>query len=620
MNERLKKFLEYKAYNMRVSSLVMTTQAGSGHPTSALSAADIMAVLFFHAMHFDPKNPNNANNDRFILSKGHASPIFYAVWKELGLLTEKDLLTFREIDSPLEGHPTLRFSRTEAATGSLGQGLSIAAGIAMTGIMDKRDFYTYALLGDGESTEGQVWEAAEIAAYYKLHNLIAILDVNRLGQSVPALHEHHVNRYAQKFEAFGWETFIADGHSIIELINAFDKARAVTDKPAIIIAKTIKGYGVEEAENKLGFHGKVFSKEELPEILQKMKKKFSDAANYTQHFDWQPTIPKNDSLEKPKKVSLQSNYCIGEKVATRKAYGYALAQAGDQNKEIISLDADVKNSTYAEIFEEYHFDRFVECFIAEQNMVSMGVGMATRGKVPFVSTFASFMTRAFDQIRMAAIGQSPLRLCGSHAGVSIGQDGPSQMGLEDIAMMRTIPNSVVLYPCDGVSTFKLLECMTNRYDGISYLRTTRMATPIIYANDEQFPIGGCKVVHQSDCDRVLVVGAGITLHNALQAYEQLQKEKISISVIDLYSIKPLDHETLLRMANKAGKKIITVEDHYLAGGLGEAVTYALRNEKIDITCLAVKKLPRSGKPEELMALEEIDAAAIIKAVKYISKE
>jgi transketolase len=616
MTQTLLNFLKYKSYIMRVSSLRMTTQAGSGHPTSALSAADIMAVLFFYAMKFDPKNHNNPNNDRFILSKGHASPIFYAVWKELGLLSDADIMTYREFDSVLEGHPTLRFSCTEAATGSLGQGLSVAVGIAITALMDNRDFYTYALLGDAESSEGQVWEAAEIAAFYGLHNLIAILDVNRLGQSTSGLHEHNVNRYAQKFEAFGWQTFIVDGHSVIELMTAFDSARKVADKPSIIIAKTIKGYGIPQAADKMGFHGKAFSEKELLEILAAMKQEFHDAATYAGNYSWQPKLPKKEHQKEAKKIVVpKPNYKKGDELPTRKAYGQALAAVGKQNDQIISLDAEVKNSTYAEIFEKEFPERFVQCFVAEQNMIGMAVGMATRGKIPFASTFASFMTRAFDQIRMAAIGQASLRLCGSHAGVSIGQDGPSQMGLEDIAMMRSIPNSVVLYPSDAVSTYKLVELMANHYEGISYLRTTRSATPILYDNNEEFNIGGCKVVRQSDNDVALVIGAGITLHNALKAYEQLQQEKISIAVIDVYSIKPLDHETIVRMAKKSGNRIITVEDHYLQGGIGEAVTYALRNEKIEITCLAVDKLPRSGKPDELMAWEGIDAQAIVKAVK-----
>lgn len=567
-------------------------------------------------MQFDPHNHDNPNNDRFILSKGHASPVLYAVWKELGILTEDDVLTYRNIDSVLEGHPTLRFSRTEAATGSLGQGLSIAAGMAMSAKMDKRDFYTYCLLGDSEISEGSIWEAVEISAYYKLDNLVAILDCNRLGQSTPTLHEHDVNRYAQKFTAFGWHALIADGHNMQELMNVFDEAKKVKNKPSIILAKTFKGYGVAQAQDKEGFHGKAFKKEELPDILTALQQTFAQAAQYAEDFVWKPTIPKSEKPYKQSSIAIaKPTYAVGDKMPTRKAYGFAITAVGDVAQQAVSLDAEVKNSTYAEIFEEKYPDRFVQCFIAEQNMIGMAVGMANRGKIPFVSTFGAFFTRAFDQIRMAAIGQSPLRLTGSHAGVSIGQDGPSQMALEDIALMRTLPNSVVFYPSDATSTYKLVALMANHHNGISYLRTTRMATPVIYDDNETFEIGGCKVLHQSDHDVACVIGAGVTLHEALKAYKQLKKEKIYISVIDLYSIKPLAHETVLRVAQKAKNRIITVEDHYIQGGLGQAVTYALRNNDLSIECLAVKKLPRSGKPEELMARAGIDAHAIIKAVK-----
>ena len=616
MKSALQKFLEHIAYEIRVSSLKMTSQAGSGHPTSCLSAADIVAALFFYAMQFDPQNHDNPNNDRFILSKGHASPVLYAVWKELGVLTEDDLLTYRHIDSVLEGHPTLRFPRSEAATGSLGQGLSIAAGIALSAKMDKRDFYTYCLLGDSEITEGSIWEALEISAYYKLDNLVAILDCNRLGQSTPTIHEHHVNQYAQKFRAFGWQAFIADGHHMEELANVLDEAKKIKDKPTIIIAKTFKGYGLQEIQDKQGLHGKAFSKEELPSILKELQNRFSEAAQFTENFVWKPTMPKSEKSQKHTSITIaKPTYVMGDKIPTRKAYGQAITAVGDVAQQAVSLDAEVKNSTYAEIFEAKYPDRFVQCFIAEQNMIGMAVGLANRGKIPFVSTFGAFFTRAFDQIRMAAIGQSPLRLTGSHAGISIGQDGPSQMALEDIALMRTLPNSIVLYPSDATSTYKLIELMANHHNGISYLRTTRMATPVIYRSDEEFEIGGCKVLRQSDHDVACIIGAGVTLHEALKAYEHLKKEKIYISVIDLYSIKPLAHETLMRVAQKSQKHIITAEDHYIQGGLGEAVVYALRNTNISIECLAIEKLPRSGKPEELMAWEKIDAQAIIIAVK-----
>jgi len=618
MNE-LKKFLEHKAYNLRVNSLIMTSIAGSGHPTSCLSAADLVAAIFFHGMHFDPNNFDNPNNDRFILSKGHASPLLYAVWKELGKLSEEDLMTYRKIDSALEGHPTLRFPYTEAATGSLGIGLSIGAGMAYAAKIDKRDFYTFVLMGDSEITEGCIWEAAELAPFYKLHNLIGIIDCNRLGQSTETIHDYHLERHAAKFEAFGWETFIIDGHDMYQIMKALDKARA-EGRPTMIIAKTVKGYGIEQVENKMGYHGKPFTKEDLNEKLTELEHRFEDAATYDGEFEWKPTLPKQEEKPATGCIGLtwkNPAYKQGDAVPTRKAFGQSLAELGTLCDRIVSLDGEVKNSTYAEIFEEKHPERFIQCFIAEQNMVGMAAGFDRRGFIPYVSTFGAFFTRAFDQIRMAAIGNANLRLVGSHAGVSIGQDGPSQMALEDIAMMRSLPGSVVLYPCDAVGTYKLMHQMLEYEQGISYLRTTRMATPIIYGNDEEFQIGGCKVLRQTEQDKVCIIAAGVTIFEALKAADHLKDEGIDVSVIDLYSIKPLDEKTVLTVAEKSGKKVITVEDHYLEGGLGQAVAYALRNNDIDIDCLAVTQLPRSGKPEELLAWAGIDAASIIKHVKKL---
>lgn len=623
MLKEIKKCIEYKAYQMRLSSVLMTTTAGSGHPTSALSAADIVATIFFNAMHFDPTNPNNPNNDRFILSKGHAVPILYAAYKELGILTEQDLLGYRSFNSMLEGHPTLRFSGSEAATGSLGMGLSIGAGMAYSAKMDARDFYTYVLLGDSECTEGSVWEAAEMAAFYKLNNLVAILDCNRLGQSTETMHAHHAQRYAEKFHAFGWKTIVIDGHDVQQIMSALDKAREPHEhaQPVIIVAKTIKGYGVPFAQDKEGFHGRAFTKEEYHGIVAHMDAQFADAAHYDEKsFTWQLKIPHDPANAQydvcTEDITLKvSAYKLDELVPTRKAYGAAITAAGAACKAVMSLDAEVKNSTYAEIFEAKFPERFIQCFIAEQNMVSMAVGLQRRGKIPFISTFGCFLTRAHDQLRMAAIGTAALRICGSHAGVSIGQDGPSQMALEDIAMMRALPESVVLYPSDAVSCHKLVEQMTQYHTGISYLRTTRAATPVIYDNAEDFSIGGLKVVRQSEQDVACIVAAGITLHEALKAYDVLQAEGIAVAVIDLYSIKPIDSTTLIKVANAAGKHVITVEDHYLQGGLGQAVVYELRNTDIAIECLAVTQLPRSGKPEELLAWVGIDAAAIVKKVK-----
>jgi transketolase len=622
--KHLEQFLAYKAFKMRIDSVLATTEAGSGHPTSALSAADIVAVLFFHTMKFDPENPSNPDNDRFILSKGHAAPILYAAWKELGLISDKEILSLRKIDSPLEGHPTPRFSRSEAATGSLGQGLSIGLGMSLSGRLDKRNFRTYVLLGDSEVSEGQVWEAAELAAYYKTDTLVGIIDVNRLGQIGETMEGYDLENYARKFEAFGWKTIIIDGHDIPQIIGALDEAARIKEQPTMIIAKTVKGYGVDFAANKNGFHGKAFSKEELPAVLASLKEKFPKAAVYKEEEEWEPQMPQPVTMHELKKMDTQHddmrmsppNYTREDAVATRVAYGEALASLGMVDEAVVSLDGEVKNSTYAQLFEKAHPARFFECFIAEQNMVGMGVGMAARGKVPYISTFACFFTRAYDQIRMAAIGRSTIRLVGSHAGVSIGEDGPSQMGLEDIAMLRAVPESIVLYPSDAVSTWKLVGVMKDYHKGISYLRTTRGATPILYDNKEEFVVGGSKVLRSNPQGNVAcVIAAGITVFEALKAYDLLQKEGIDIGVIDLYSVKPLDEATLYDMAQKSDNHLITVEDHYLQGGIGQAVAYAVRNHDISIDCLAVTKLPQSGSTKALMAYEGIDAEAIVAAVK-----
>jgi transketolase len=615
---RLKKFLEFKAYQLRLKSLLMTSKAGSGHPTSCLSAADLVVALFFYAMKFDPADRNNPDNDRFVLSKGHAAPLLYAVWHELGRVSESELYTYRQFESVLEGHPTRRFEFSEAATGSLGIGLSIGAGIALSAQMDKRDFKTYVLLGDSELSEGSIWEAAEIASYYKLNNLIALVDCNRLGQTGETMHGHHIERYAAKFEAFGWHVLSVDGHDMTQIMGVLDKARQ-SIIPCILLAKTIKGYGLEQVENKNGFHGKAFAQTEVNTLEQELAHRFPRATEFDDKtYTWQPQLPAQTSKETDSCIGVSARtprYTLGQMVATRRAYGKALEEVGGVCSQVVSLDAEVKNSTFAQIFEESYPERFIQCFIAEQNMVGMGVGLQSRGKIPYISTFAAFFARAYDQLRMAAISECPLRCCGSHAGVSIGQDGPSQMGLEDIAYMSALPNSVILYPCDAVSTYHLVNQMLEYNQGISYLRTTRPETPVIYDNKEEFIIGGCKVLRSSKQDSICVVAAGITIFEALKAYETLAREGIYISVIDLYSVKPLDKNTVLSIARASGNKVITVEDHYLQGGIGSQVCYALRNESIHITCLAVTALPRSGKPQELMAWVGIDADAIIKAVK-----
>ena len=612
-----KEFLAQKAYNLRLLSIESTTEAGSGHPTSCLSAADIMAVIFFHAMHFDPQNQNNPNNDRFILSKGHAAPLLYAAWKEVGVLTRDDVLKLRDFGSDLEGHPTPRFSRAEVATGSLGMGLSMGAGMALNTLKRLRDYYTYVLLGDSELAEGSIWEAAEISAYYQLDHLIAVTDVNKLGQRGETMDRYDLPVIAKKFQSFGWQTYEVDGHDIEALIHVFDQARlAKNKKPQMILAKTIKGYGIKKVEGKNGFHGQVFKKTELPELKEELKSRFYSANWHDMPFKPKNVSPAQETM--PQKIKLKNPpYKKSEEIATRDAFGEGLVAVGKQSESIFCLDAEVSNSTKTVFFAQVYPERFIECFVAEQNMVGMGIGLAARKNIPFIATFSAFLTRAFDQLRMGAVSRAPLRVVGSHAGVSIGEDGPSQMGLEDIAMMRAIPDSIVLYPCDAVSCYKLVELMANYEQGISYLRTTRSKTPVIYECEAQFVLGDFSVLKQSKNDQVIVLGSGITVHEALKAYESLTKEGISVAIVDLYTVKPLNENKLKELAAASGKKIITVEDHYHQGGIGEAITYALRNEDIEITCLAVNKIPHSGTPEQLLAWEDIDAAAIIKAVKNI---
>ena len=615
-------FIAYKAYALRYWSIKSTARAGSGHPTSCLSAADIVAVIFFYAMRYDPYHYQNPDNDRFILSKGHAAPLLYAAWHEIGLVTDEEMLSYRMFGSPLEGHPTRRFAYAETATGSLGIGLSVAVGIAACAKLDKRDYRTYVLMGDSESSEGSVWEAVQVAAHYKLDNIICFIDVNNLGQSTETMLDYKIKQYVEIFTAFGWQTFDVDGHNVQNLMEVIDKAHHVVGKPVMIIAKTVKGYGVDFVAGLPNFHGKALTGDKEKEALEQLKKNFPESVHYKDNdFEWKAPHPHPNAMAYVGATTIimmdGPHYTKGEMIATRKAYGQSLALLGDVCDAVVSLDAEVKNSTYAEIFESVHPERFFQCFVAEQNMIGMGVGFDCRGRIPFISTFSSFFSRAHDQIRMAAIGNAALRLVGSHCGVSIGQDGPSQMGLEDITIMRCLPNSVVLYPSDAVSTHKLVEQMARYGDGISYLRTTRMETPVLYDNDEEFVIGGCKVLRTSENDVACVVGAGVTLHEALKAYEILAQQNVFISVIDLYSVKPLDVATLLSVARKSGNKIITVEDHYPQGGIGEAVMHALCNENIIIHSLAVNHLPQSGKPEELLAFEEIDAAAIVNVVNKI---
>lgn len=609
--------LRHKAYLICKDSIRATTQAGSGHPTSCLSAADIVATLFFGIMRYNPEKPQQTNNDRFILSKGHAAPLLYAAYKQMGVVSDDQLMTLRHFDSVLEGHPTFRFLQAEVATGSLGCGLSNGLGMALAGQLDNKEYYTYVLLGDSECSEGSVWEAAELAAHYKTNKLIGVIDMNRLGQRGQTLHGDDAQKYAQKFSAFGWNAEIVDGHDVKALFKIFKKAQQSTEKPTMIIAKTQKGHGIESVQNLNGFHGKVFKPEQVDEVLKELQDTFSTDVHYS-GSQWEPQLPDFDN---------QIITCFDfklhlpdfpEQQATRKSYGQAVAQLGSLCESVVALDAEVKNSTFSELFENEHPQRFFECFIAEQNMVAMASGLTARKKIPFVSTFGSFFTRAFDQIRMAAIGKNPIRLVGSHCGVSIGQDGPSQMALEDIAMMRAIPDSIILYPCDAVSTFKCVELMANYYEGVSYLRTARQESKNVHSKTEEFEIGGCTILKNHKDSQCLLVAAGITVYEALKAAEYLEQQNIVVSVIDAYSIKPLDVETIFNVARRSQNKVITIEDHYIQGGLGSAVNDVLIGEGIQVINLAVTQLPRSGKPEELRAWARIDADSIIQAVKKIT--
>ncbi|SPF47472.1 Transketolase [Syntrophobacter sp. SbD1] len=595
---------------IRYYSLAMSTEAGSGHPTSSLSATDLMTgLLFGGSFRYDLERLDHPNNDRLIFSKGHASPLFYSLWAAAGAVSEKELMTFRRFGSPLEGHPTAAFRYASAATGSLGQGLSIGVGMALNAMyLDKLPYRTYVLLGDSEMAEGSQWESIQIAAWYKLNNLVGIIDVNRLGQRGETMYGWDVEAYARKVDAFGWKAVVIDGHSYGGILDAFEAAFG-SEKPVMIVAKTVKGKGVSFIENKNGWHGVALKRDDFERAV----KELGEIDHSVRGEIARPEDLKPQSAE-PQPAG-KINYPKDKPLATRKAYGIGLTRIYPRFPTILSLDAEVSNSTGAEKFKEAHPDRFFEMFIAEQNMVGAAVGFARSGKIPFVSTFAAFLSRAFDQVRMSRYSDANIKIVGSHAGVSIGQDGPSQMGLEDIAMFRAILNSVVLYPSDAVSTDALVE-EAARHKGIVYIRTTRMDTPILYGADETFPIGGSKILRKSDKDIATVVAAGVTLHEALKACDELEKQGIHIRVIDLYSVKPLDEATL-RDAASSTDFIITVEDHYPEGGIGEAVRSSLAPMSVPVYCLAVRKTPKSGSPQELLDYEEISQKAIVAKVKEV---
>uniref|UniRef100_A0AAY4D3Y5 Transketolase n=1 Tax=Denticeps clupeoides TaxID=299321 RepID=A0AAY4D3Y5_9TELE len=576
-DEKTLQGLKDVANKLRINSIKATCASNSGHPTSCCSAAEIMSVLFFHTMRYKPKDPRNACNDRFVMSK--------------------------------------KLAFVDVATGSLGQGLGAACGMAYTGKhFDKASYRVYCMMGDGECSEGAVWEAMAFASYYKLDNLVAILDVNRLAQSEPAPLQHDMEVYRKRCEAFGWNTYVVDGHDVEELCKAFWQAQQLKGKPTAIVAKTLKGKGLKGIEDQENWHGKPIPKDKVDALLSHLQS-LIQSPNKTLI----PELPAEDAKpadNSPICLPSPPAYNLGDKVSTRRAYGVALAKLGEGSQKVVAMDGDTKNSTFSELFKKAHPDRFVECFIAEQVLVSVAIGCATRDRtVPFASTFAAFFSRAYDQIRMGAISMSNINLSGSHCGVSIGEDGPSQMALEDLAMFRAIPTCTVFYPSDGVSTERALELAANT-KGICFIRTSRPDTAVIYEPDEKFEVGHAKVVRQSDSDRVTVIGAGVTLHEALAAAQQLASEGVNIRVIDPFTIKPLDAGTIVDSARATGGRIITVEDHYKEGGLGEAVLSAVAGEpSIVVHRLAVSRVPQSGKPQELLDLFGISAKSIVAAVK-----
>jgi transketolase len=601
--------LHKMAQRLRRDCLESTAEAGSGHPTSCMSAAELVSVLFFDEMRFDPRDPSGRDQDVFVLSKGHAAPVLWAVLKEAGCIDD-DLNSLRRFDSRLEGHPTPRVPWVRVATGSLGQGLCAGVGMAWARKLDKSEGRVYALLGDGEAAEGSVWEAAEFASFYGLDNVCAVFDINRLGQSGPTMYEHHLEPYLSRLRGFGWEAVGVDGHDVKAVREAYARARATKGKPFGIVARTFKGKGVSFLENKDGWHGKAVKKGE------ELSKAVAELGDTSVTIKVEPRRYPPGRVPAPGEPRVSPAYKLGQEVATREAYGSALAALARTAPQVVALDGDVKNSTFSDKFKEAAPERFAEAYIAEQNMVGAALGMSTEGKVPFASTFACFLTRAYDFIRMAVYSRpSHLVLCGSHAGISIGEDGPSQMALEDLAMMRALLGTTVLYPSDAVSGERLVETAA-RTPGIVYIRTSRPKTKVLYDNGEAFPVGGSKTLRSSPKDRVTIVAAGVTVAEALKAHEALGKDGIAARVIDLYSVKPVDEATLRKAAEET-RGIVTVEDHSAAGGIGDAVAAVVAG-RTRVEILGVRDIPRSGKAEELMKAYGISAESIVEAARRLA--
>ena len=593
----------------RVDSIRPAAVAKSGHPTSGMSAADLMAVLVANHLRYDFGDPKNAANDRLIFSKGHASTLYYAILRAVGAISDEELLTYRKFGSMLEGHPTPIIPWVDVATGSLGQGLPIGVGMGLAAkFLDRLPSHVWVLCGDSEMAEGSMWEAFEHASHYELDNLTAIIDVNRLGQRGETMIGWNTGVYVERARAFGWNAIEVDGHEVEEIDRAYKQAQEVKGRPTVIVARTIKGKGVKAVEDKDGWHGKPLDDPDA--AIEELGGIRNIHVDVTKPDPAEPHTFPNGPLELPR-------YELGQEVATRKAYGEALAALGTARGDVVALDGEVSNSTFAEIFKQAHPDRFFEMYIAEQQLIAAAVGLHARGWNAFGSTFAAFFSRAYDFVRMAAISRVNLRLAGSHAGVSIGEDGPSQMALEDIASLRAIHSSVVLHPCDANQTAKLVAEMADT-EGIVFLRTLRPNTPVIYGPDEEFEVGGSKVIRSSEDDNVTIVGIGVTVHEALEAAATLDEEGISARVIDAYSVKPIDADTLQAAAEATGR-IITVEDHFPEGGLGDAVLAALaeKDEHPHVLKLAVREMPRSGKPDELLNAYGIDAEHIAAAARQL---
>jgi transketolase len=610
------------AAQLRVDSIRSSTSAGSGHPTSSMSAADLLAVLVTRHLRYDWDDPRSPANDHLIFSKGHASPLLYSVFKAVGVVSDDELMTgYRRFGQRLEGHPTPVLPWVDVATGSLGQGLPDGVGVALAGeYLDRLPYRTWVLCGDSELAEGSIWEALDKAAYYRLANLIVMVDVNRLGQRGPTDLGWNLGAYALRAEAFGARALAIDGHDLAAIDDALTTAEGNTtgDRPTVILARTIKGRGFSEVEDRNGWHGRPFP----PDMAERAIAELGGVRKLVLRGPRPAAIPTTEQeVAAPATADVQRpRYAVGDKVATRKAYGDALVALGARDPLVVALDAEVSNSTYADEFTHAYPDRYFEMFIAEQEMVAAATGLNVRGYRPFASTFAAFWTRAHDFIRMGSISGVDLRLAGSHAGVEIGADGPSQMGLEDLAMFRAVHGSTVLYPSDATSTVSLVDAMANT-PGISYLRTTRGAYPVLYPDGETFPVGGSKVLRSSDDDQVTLVGAGVTLHACLGAAEILAEEGIHARVIDCYSVKPIDTATLTAAVGATSGRLVIAEDHHPEGGLGSAVTdglLAAGATNLHVTHLCVRDMPGSGSGAELLAWAGIDADHIAAAARRLT--